>query len=380
MDFRGGSPGVGRRTSFIDESGRTVAITEPTPRTRLSVRMAAPFIAAGDQVTLSYTPGATPLRDATGNEVQSFGPEPVMNTSGPPGLWFADVDGEVLFLRFDQFLIYDPVPDPSDFTVMVDGSRRTVSSVRIPWYRAVYATALLSSPVAAGEEVTIAYTKGDNPMQHEYGAEVENFGPLPVTNLAGRPGFRWADVDGSVMRLSFAPRPDFDAVPAAADFAVTVDGLPRAVTQVDIIVRSTYTLTRHVQLVLAPPVAAGEYVTVAYTPGATPLRHESGLTALGFDPMPVENVAARDDDPVGWPERGSDSAAVTFTGSIAELRRAALQACGLGVTLTETVDGRSVAYVPALHQRIANHAFEQAFANGLENTALLVTECRNPQA
>ena len=270
---------------------------------------------------------------------------------------------------------------------MADDRRRTVVSVRITAPFIQLAILTLSLPVAPDETVTVAYNKGDNPLLEDNGHEVQSFGAYPVTNRAARPAFQWAEVDRAVMRLGFAPRPDFDAVPSGSDFIVTVDGSVRAVRQVEVMLRSIYTLTREVWLVLSSPVAAGGYVTVAYATGATPLRHESGLTALGFDPMPVENVAARDDDPVGWPERGSDSAAVAFTGSIAELRGAALQACGLGVTLTATVDGgrwtvdgRSITYVPALHQRIANHAFEQAFANGLEDTALLVTECRNPQA
>ena len=139
-------------------------------------------------------------------------------------------------------------------------------------------------------------------------------------------------------------------------------------------IRSYFSLTREVVLTLRQPVAADDYVTVAYTAGSRPLRHEGGGAAPTFGAMPVENVTTLEDGPELT--LGTGISLVTFTGSLTELREAATEACPLGVEFFATVDGNAVPYVPDLDRRIANRAFEEAFADGLATTPLLASNCR----
>ena len=363
-----------KNTVFTDASGREIPISQFAYRSILRIELSAPLIAAGSLVTLAYTKGATPLRDDEGNEVATFDAQSVVNTSDPPKLVGTEVDGTHLVLYFDQLMLASPTPGRRDFTVRVDGDRRNVKSVQIPAYTATYVNLTLYSAVASGKEVTIDYTKGEHPLQEENGDQVANFSAQTVQNVAGPPEFRWATVDGSIVRLSFSPRPDFTRVPSPRDFDVTVGGATRDVGYVQVLIRSYSSLTREVVLTLRQPVAADDYVTVAYTAGSRPLRHEGGGAAPSFGAMPVENVTTLEDGPELT--LGTGISLVTFTGSLTELREAATEACPLGVEFFATVDGEYLSYVPDLDRRIANRAFEEAFADGLATTPLLASNCR----
>ena len=140
-------------------------------------------------------------------------------------------------------------------------------------------------------------------------------------------------------------------------------------------IRSYFSLAREVVLTLRQPVAADDYVTVAYTAGSRPLRHEGGDVAPRFEAMPVANLTAPA-VPVELPDLGAAFSIVSVTGSIAGLRAAATEACPLGVEFYATVDGDFVPFIPRWYGRIANRAFELAFADGLDDELLIVENCR----
>ena len=365
-----------KRRFHTDAFGRTIAIVEKGLRSDVGIRMEGPSIGPGAVVTIAYARGETPLRDLDGNEVADFGPVPVVNAFDPARFFEGDVDGTILLMLFDQFITHAILPDPGDFTVTVDGSRRSVAQVQpASGGRATFLVLVLSSPVAAGEEVTFTYTRGETPLQEYYGDQVASFGPVPVANVGGPPEFNWAEVDGERMRVIFQPRPDTEFVPQPGDFTVTVDGSNRAVRRVNVGVDSIYTLTRVVRLTLAEPVNAGEYVTVAYAPGSTALRHEGGDVAPRFEAMPAANVTAPS-VPVELPEFGTFFTIIGVSGSVSELRAAATEACPLGVDFYATVDGDFIPFIPRWYGRIVNRAFEEAFADGLDDELLIVENCR----
>ncbi len=366
------------RESHSVPSGTTIATAARWFRSNVSIRMAAPAIGPGDVVTMSHISGETPLRDIDGNKVESFGPVPVVNTFDPARLSSTDVDGTVLFMGFDQFITHSKLPAPADFAVAVDGAPRSVERVHSPGgVTATFLVLVLSAPVAAGEAVTLSYTKGETPLQEEYGDEIESFGPVPVKNVGGRPEFDWAEVNGSTLSVWLHPSPDIGVVPSAADFTVTVDGSNRVVDGVSIGFRSSYTLAREVRLTLEEPVDSDDTVTVAYAPGVSPFRHEGGDMARGFDRRPVANVTAPA-IPVHLPELRPLRTIVSISGSVADLRGAAMEACELGVEIYATVDGDIIPFFPRLHGRIVNLAFEEAFADGLDDELLIFENCRTP--
>ena len=160
-------------------SGGTIATAARGFYSAVTLLMGGPPLAPGDTVTLAYTKGRTPLRDAYGNEVPGFGPERVANHYGPARFLRADIDGAIMFMRFDQAITYSELPAAADFTVTVGGVHRSLKQVHPRGWQGTssFLILVLSTPVAAGAEVTLAYTRGGTPLRDEHGDEVESFGP-----------------------------------------------------------------------------------------------------------------------------------------------------------------------------------------------------------
>ena len=131
-------------------------------------------------------------------------------------------------------------------------------------------------------EVTVRVSDGAN------GTEA----PLAVTLTDvddTAPALAGATVNGTVLTLAFDEALDGASTPPAGAFAVEVEGAARAVDTVAL-EGGTATL-----ILAAPAVAAGETVTVGYTPpagaGATPLRDAAGNAVAGFAGTAVTNEA-----------------------------------------------------------------------------------------
>ena len=131
-------------------------------------------------------------------------------------------------------------------------------------------------------EVTVRVSDGAN------GTEA----PLAVTLTDvddTAPALAGATVNGTVLTLAFDEPLDGASAPPAGAFAVEVEGAARAVETVAL-EGGTATL-----ILAAPAVAAGETVTVGYTPpagaGATPLRDAAGNAVAGFASHAVTNEA-----------------------------------------------------------------------------------------
>ncbi len=102
--------------------------------------------------------------------------------STPPTFSSATVNGATLKVVFDEDLDTGSVPAPGDFDVQVAGSSRTVASSGVAIADATV-TLTLSSAAAAGEIVTVAYTKpAANPLQDATGNDVADFTAQTVTN------------------------------------------------------------------------------------------------------------------------------------------------------------------------------------------------------
>ena len=130
-------------------------------------------------------------------------------------------------------------------------------------------------------------------------------------------------VGGDALSMTWpSPRDGFGS-PSATDFAVRVDGAPRAVTAAALAGRTA-------MLLLAAPVAAGDTVTVGYLGSAMhPLADASGIvrSAPWFD-LAVENVTGTE-TPVAAPDaeqRPDDPLAAAADGT------RVLDASGLGLT------------------------------------------------
>ena len=149
-------------------------------------------------------------------------------------------------------------------------------------------TLMLATAVEANQAVALDYTPGANPTQDAAGNDAALLSRQTVTNNTGGttdvtpPTLSGATVNGSTLVLTYNEALDGASVPAPGDFAVTADGSPIDVQEVNV-AGATVTLT------LATAVEATQTVTLAYTPGANPIQDAAGNDAALLSRQTVTN-------------------------------------------------------------------------------------------
>jgi uncharacterized repeat protein (TIGR02059 family) len=109
-------------------------------------------------------------------------PDPNPNQPSVPVYYGSVIENaapSVLVMTFSLTLT-SIVPSASAFTVKVNGTDRSVTSVSVSGSKV---SLILTSPVVSGDVVTVAYTKpSSNPLRTAEGGEVASFTAQPVTN------------------------------------------------------------------------------------------------------------------------------------------------------------------------------------------------------
>jgi len=184
------------------------------------------------------------------------------------------------------------IPAASAFTVMVNSSPRSVTSVAVSGTRVSLG---LSGAVAHGDVVTVAYTRpSSNPLQTPSGGQAGSFTARQVSNKVSAPPAPEPAYVSSSVENATPSRLDITfslslagIIPAASAFTVMLNSSPRSVTSVAV------SGTR-VSLGLSGAVAHGDVVTVAYTrPSSNPLQTPSGGQAGSFTARQVSNKVAK---------------------------------------------------------------------------------------
>ena len=216
-------------------------------------------IAEGASLSVSYSPPSTAsagIRAADGRALAGFSQSLTNDTDTAPALSSAAVNGAALTLTFDQALKASSVPAASAFSVMVAGSARSVSAVRLSGSTAALT---LASAVAHGEAVTVSYAPpGSSPLVDGTGNAVAAFGPVAAANNTPKPlpTVSSATVNGTAVRLGFSgnltagssvPASAFTFTPANTASSISVSGAALTMT-------------------LGTTVAEGAALSVAYAP------------------------------------------------------------------------------------------------------------------
>ena len=243
-------------------------------------------------VTVAYTkPAANPLQTAAGGQAASISAQTVTNNvaAAPVPVYSGSVIENSTPSRLEitySLSLANIVPAASAFTVLVNSTARTVSSVAVSGTKVILT---LASPVASGNVVTVAYTKpAANPLQTAAGGQAASISAQAVTNnVAAAPVPVYS---GSVIENSTPSRLEItyslslaNIVPAASAFGVLVNSTARTVSSVAV-------SGTKVILTLAGPVASGNVVTVAYIkPSANPLQTAAGGQAASISAQAVTN-------------------------------------------------------------------------------------------
>jgi uncharacterized repeat protein (TIGR02059 family) len=267
-----------RSITAVSVSGNTVSLTLSSA------------IQFGDVITASYTkPASNPIQNAGGYQAATMSAQSVSNNIGAPVPVFVKASVEnsaptVLVMTYSLSLA-NILPSASSFTVMVNSTRRSVSSVAIS---GTTVQLTLASSVAGGDVVTVAYTKpSSNPLQTASGGQAATLGTVSVTNnvVSNAPAFQSASIENTapnilVMNYNMTMA---NVVPATSAFTVIVNS--GKVTVSSIAITSTKVI-----LTLATAVTSGDVVTVAYTkPSKNPLQSSAGAQAATISAQNVTN-------------------------------------------------------------------------------------------
>ncbi len=256
--------------------------------TFLKLAAGSDLIDAGIDVGLPYSGSAPDLGYA---EYGSVPPTPAVPTFVSAVIQNASPDKLEMTYSLSLAAI---VPANSAFIVKVNGQTRTVNAVTVAGNKV---TLKLASPVAFGQEVTVAYNKpATNPLQTPQGGQVQTMTARNVTNnvAAVIPTFNSAVIQNAspdmlemTYSLSLAA-----IVPPNSAFIVKVNGQTRTVNAVTV-------AGNKVTLKLASPVAFGQEVTVAYNkPATNPLQTPQGGQVATMTARNVtNNVAKRPNQP-----------------------------------------------------------------------------------
>lgn len=176
-------------------------------------------------------------------------------------------------------------PPPSAFVVNVNSTPRSVGSVSVSGNKVLLT---LSSPVAAGDAVTIAYTRpSTNPIQTSSGGVAASFTAQPVNNQVSAPVPVYVssviqNAAPGVVEMTYSLTLA-NIVPSASAFDVRANGVNRPVGSVAI-------ASDKVRLTLTYPLIYGDVVTVTYTaPSTNPLQTSAGGRAASISARPVTN-------------------------------------------------------------------------------------------
>ena len=281
-------PAASAFTVTVNSSARTVS-SVAISGTKVLLTLASPVV-YGDAVTVAYTkPSSNPLQTAAGGQAASLTAQNVTNNvaAATPAYVSSVVENATpsrLEMTYNLTLA-NIVPAASAFTVTVNSSARTVSSVAISGTKVLLT---LASPVVYGDAVTVAYTKPfSNPLQTSAGGQAASFTAQNVTNnvAASIPAYISSVVENATpSRLEMTYNLTLaNIVPAASAFTVTVNSSARAISSVAI-------SGTKVLLTLASPVVYGDAVKVAYTkPVSNPLQTTAGGQAASLTAQSVIN-------------------------------------------------------------------------------------------
>ena len=300
----GSRPAAGDFTVAGGDSARTVSNVAVSGSTvELTLDPAAEHGETG--ITVSYTPGTNPIRDAVGNAAGALSREPVTNETPdttPPEVSRLAINSNP---GADQtYAMGDEIEVTVSFneTVEVEGTPqlrlRVGTRNRTAGYLRGTDTAALVFvyEVAEGDEDTdgVSIEAGrltlnggkitddaDNPAELTHEA-------LPVQaghKVDGvKPVFQSAAVNEAVLTLTYGEALDGSSSPGTGDFTVNVEGAGRSVSAVSVS-GSVVTLT------LDPAVEHGDTgIRVTYSPGTRPIRDAVGNDALGLSNEPVTNT------------------------------------------------------------------------------------------
>ena len=192
-----------------DSTVRTLNGTGTVTIDDAAVKVTLDAVVAGTEtLTVDYTkPSSNPLEDPNGNEVAAFSNKTATNSSVPPTVSSASVNGDVLTVTFSEKTPLPPNAAAHAFTVSAGGNAYASDGIAAHHSSRLAAEFFLDVAVPPGETATLSYTKpASDPLTDDAGNEMASFSGQSVTNNTpanAAPVIYSAAVNGATLAVKF---------------------------------------------------------------------------------------------------------------------------------------------------------------------------------
>lgn len=241
-------------------------------------------IPAKATVDISYRAGLYPIQGTSNNEVQSFthrvgttSSTGGTNTAGAPLIRNITSSSNTLTLQYDEPLKSSSIPAAFQYSVVVDGKVRTVSSVRM-LTDAVVLT--LSGTLTGSEEIKVSYAATNYTVLDSDSNPAASFTNMYANRNSGADSGEAVVLQGAILRgdtitLNFSGNLDSGSIPTATSFIVRVNNNTRMIDQ--ILVSGS-----QVTIKLTAAAKVGESATISYYNTTNQLKSAGGYLIDGF--------------------------------------------------------------------------------------------------
>ncbi|WP_239615854.1 Ig-like domain-containing protein [Cohnella mopanensis] len=262
--------GYSQGVSAISVNGSVVTLTLPSSSTTTQ------------SVSVTYTPGSTPLTDLSGNAVPAFTDFYVQNVNDtvPPVLTTATASGTKITLTYNEGLSTASVPLKSNFSVVKNGTTAVISSVAIV-NNTVELT--MSQSIATNAVVYVSYIQTSQGIKDLAGNLAATFNSYPVTGVAATTTQLVASsVYNNEIALTYNAALSTASIPYASQYYVKVNGTFVNINSVNVV-------GTQVRLQLSAPVATGTSVVLSYMATGNPLKDLQNQAVSGISEMTITN-------------------------------------------------------------------------------------------
>jgi len=271
---------------YVTVSGSARAVTAVAVQGTTVTLTLQSGVVLGQEVKVSYSRGASPIRDLSGNSAAALNGTVISNTQQTtlPRPVSGTVSGSLITITFSDSLASLSSLGVSQFSVYSGSSYRSISTVSTSGTQ-LFIT--LSSPITDGQAVAVNYSVGSYPLRDISGNAVQAFNSFGVRNVLDTtpPALQSISAAGTRVILNYNEALNPAAVPTAASYSVLVAGVGRTVTAVEI-------SGSQVLLTLASAVASGQTVVVSYLGGYPQLADLAGNAAAPFSNQSAGSVSS----------------------------------------------------------------------------------------
>ena len=262
----------------------------------VTITFISALILNATRVVLSYTPGATPIKDLAGNAAAAITNNLVSNivpdTTAPRVTGrVTNTAGTVVTIQFNEPLSTTNVPDSADFLLRVNGNNYPSNQISVDVTDSVVNLRLNGTPIIFGDALLLDYThnvltsKQIQDVAHNIGNSTNNEQVQNLVPDLGAPILdgRQTNAAGDRVVINYSQALLTSSVPASSEYAFKVNG--SAYTNFTVGLDGSDV----VLLLTGSAIMNGDVLSISYS-GTSLKRASNSVAAATFSNLAVDNL------------------------------------------------------------------------------------------